>query len=156
MEREDPSIVIAVATARDLDAIAPLFDAYRVFYRQSSDPRAARDFVAARLAEVDGSKLFVARIGDRAIGFARIWRGHSSIAVRPAWILEDLFVVAGERRHGVAAALMAAAEQHARDDGAVAISLETAVDNAAAQSLYDARGYLRETAFFKYNLALKV
>ena len=34
------------ASAADLDVLVPLFDAYRVFYAQPSDPVRARDFLA--------------------------------------------------------------------------------------------------------------
>ncbi|MGI8561687.1 MAG: hypothetical protein ACR2J7_09720 [Luteimonas sp.] len=43
------SIVVRRADIADLDALVPLFDAYRVFYQQDSDPATARDFLDARL-----------------------------------------------------------------------------------------------------------
>ena len=37
--------VIFRASAEHVDALAPLFDAYRVFYRKSPDPDGARRFL---------------------------------------------------------------------------------------------------------------
>src|SRR5271165_1807214 len=98
MKSSGPSIEIIQADARHLDAIVPLFDAYRVFYQQPSDVAAARRYVSARLGDGDGSVFFVALADGDAIGFTRMWRVHSSIATRPAWILEDLYVVSAMRK----------------------------------------------------------
>lgn len=50
-------------------------------------------------------------------------------------------VVRGWRRRGIATALMAAAEEWARNRGAALVSLETAENNLPAQRFYRARGY---------------
>ncbi len=53
------SAVIRQATFDDLDKIAPLFDAYRQFYRQPADIDRARDFLRERFAHHE-SVIFVA------------------------------------------------------------------------------------------------
>jgi ribosomal protein S18 acetylase RimI-like enzyme len=155
MDHASKDVDVVRADARHLDALAPLFDAYRVFYGQPSDVERARAFVKRRLLD-DGenSVFFVAMHLDDPVGFTRMWATHSSIAARPAWILEDLYVAPSARRRGVAEALMRRAEQHAREGDAVWVSLETAYDNASAQALYESLGYEREAAFWKYNLQL--
>ncbi len=55
--------------------------------------------------------------------------------------LTDIWVEPEWRRHGVAAALMAAAERWVREQGARRIELLVAANNAAAQALYRALGY---------------
>ena len=154
MADADGKVATARATLDDIHELVPLFDAYRVFYKQPSDAAAARRFVEARLRDGDGSAFYVARRDGLTVGFTRMWRVHSSIAMRPAWILEDLYVLPAARRGGVAQALMDRCERHARDDGAAYIALETAVDNGSAQGLYESIGYEREKAFYKYNLVL--
>jgi ribosomal protein S18 acetylase RimI-like enzyme len=149
-----PTTEVFRADANHLDALAPLFDAYRVFYKQPSDLAAARRFLTGRLSDGDGSVFFIARRDGELVGFTRMWRVHSSIATRPAWILEDLYVIPSMRKAGIARALMERAARHAREDEAVFMSLETAHDNHPAQTLYDSLGYLRESAFYKYNLLL--
>jgi len=41
------------AGTEHLDLVAPLFDQYRQFYRQSPDPAAAREYIAQRLENKD-------------------------------------------------------------------------------------------------------
>jgi ribosomal protein S18 acetylase RimI-like enzyme len=57
-----------------------------------------------------------------------------------------------QRRSGVGRALLEAAHAFARSQGAVRVSLETAVDNHTAQRLYEALGYARDGAFHRYHL----
>jgi len=52
-------IRIVTASARHAALAAPLFDAYRQFYRQPSDTRAARMFLSQRLKRKE-SVLFLA------------------------------------------------------------------------------------------------
>jgi len=42
-------MTIRLAKISDLDLLAPLFDAYRVFYRKRTDPDLARQFLPERL-----------------------------------------------------------------------------------------------------------
>jgi ribosomal protein S18 acetylase RimI-like enzyme len=139
--------------AGHVDVLAPLFDAYRVFYEQRSDIGAARRFVSSQLA-AGTSVFYLARTGERAAGFVRLYPVWSSIAVRPAWILEDLYVDPELRGRGIARALMRASQEHAVASGAGEMSLETAIGNLPAQSLYESMGYERERAFYKYKIAL--
>lgn len=138
-----------------LAIVVPLFDAYRVFYRQPSDPERARAFMAARLAD-ERSAIFLAFFGKdgTSVGFTRMYETFSSIATKPLWILEDLYVKPEMRKTGVARALMARAAEYARGELAVGLTLETAIDNVPAQALYESLGYERERAFYKYNLTL--
>ena len=63
--------VIRQAGPADTDVIAPLFDAYRQFYEQPSDPALARAFIAERL-ERGESVIFVAERNGRAVGFVQL------------------------------------------------------------------------------------
>ena len=124
----------------DLDAIAPLFDAYRRFYGQPADEARARDFLRERL-ERDESVVLLAEVDGRAAGFTQLYRMFSSVRTARTWILNDLFVAEHARRHGVARALLDAAARFAHEDGAAGISLETTRDNAPARALYRAAGW---------------
>ena len=66
----------------------------------------------------------------------------------------DLLVAPAGRRAGVGRALMEAAENFARDDGAAEILLETADDNMIAQALFESRGWRLEVAERHYPLTL--
>lgn len=87
---------------------------------------------------------FVAELDDAVVGYVRLKpptplpeNAHvlqvSGIAVHPE-----------ARRRGVASALLAAAEQFARNCGAVKLSLRVLSTNAPAIALYERLGYVRE------------
>lgn len=141
------------ASIADLEAVLPLVAGYRTFYERASDAEAERAYVESQLAK-GTSIMFVARIDGNAVGFAQLFPAFSTVRLRPALILEDLFVAPEARRRGVAGALLDAALAHARDAGAAVMFLETAITNEAAQALYEAHGWTREREFYKYNAPL--
>lgn len=146
-------IAIARAAPADLAALAPLFDAYRVFYQQASDVEQARSFLEQRM-RCGESVIFMARDAHNALGFTQLYPAFSSVSARRIWILNDLFVTAQARQTGVARALMAAARAFAAETGALRLVLETAEDNRAAQALYESLGYIRESGTRHYSLTL--
>ncbi len=140
------------ATTADVDAIAPLFDAYRRFYEQPADLALARAFIEARLAAGE-STIFVADAGDGLVGFCQLYPTWCSVAAARIFVLYDLFVADAGRRAGTGRALMLAAQAHAREAGAVRVDLTTAHTNTRAQALYESLGWQRDEAFRTYNLA---
>ncbi len=138
------------ADASHLDALVPLFDAYRVFYRQPSDPGAARAFLAARLTQQD-TVIFLADKGG-PVGFTQLFPSFSSVSVKRLWILNDLFVSPEARQGGIAKALLERARQHALDTHAKGLVLTTETDNERAQKLYKAMGWQRDETFYTYRL----
>lgn len=146
------------ATPADLPELTRLFDGYRVFYRQRSDADAAGRFLAERFARED-SVLFVAGTsaeapasGARLAGFTQLYPSLSSVSMARIYVLNDLFVDPAARRAGVGGELLEAAHAFARREGAVRVSLETALDNHAAQRLYERLGYVRDAEFHRYHL----
>ena len=133
-------LAIARATLDDLDGVVPLFDAYRRFYAQPSDEARGRAFLEARLRAGE-SVILIARDGERAVGFTQLYPMFSSVRTGRLWILNDLYVDADARRIGAGRALLDAATDFARADGAVGITLETTRDNATARALYRAAGW---------------
>ena len=100
------------------------------------------------------STVFVAQDDGVAIGFAQLFQTYSTVWLGPSLILEDLYVVPAARGCGVATALLERASAYAREIGAVGMFLETAMDNAAAQRVYERAGWTREGRFYKYNAPL--
>lgn len=137
----------------DLDAIARLFDGYRQFYGQASDPIGARAFLYGRLMARD-SVLFIAIADDAPVGFTQLYPSFTSTGMRRIFILNDLFVTPAARGSGAGRALLRAAAAFARGEGAARLSLSTARDNTTAQRLYEAEGYVRDEVFFHYELKL--
>jgi len=146
-------LLVREATADDVPRVAVLFDAYRVFYGQVSNPHVAQFYLSERLRRNE-SKIFlgVDTESHQTVGFTQLYPGFSSIRVGRIWILEDLFVRADARRIGVGDALMTRAEAFAKESGAIGVTLSTAVANVNAQRLYEKRGYLRDTEFLYYSL----
>ena len=147
------------ATIDDLALLAPLFDAYRVFYEQSSDLALARHFLEQRLSKQE-SIIFMA-IEDPAeststsaqqlgLGFVQLYPSFSSVSAQRLWILNDLFVAPHARRRGVAQALMNRAKDFSGEDGAKGLFLETAHDNHHAQALYESLGYAKNSEYYYF------
>jgi len=150
------NITISQATIRDLVDLVPLFDAYRQFYRQRSDPQLARTFLQQRI-ERHESVIFIAFDPNRrALGFTQLYPSFSSGKAAPLYILNDLFVAPDARRKGIGRLLLVRAAEFGRTAGAVRLRLSTEISNAPAQALYESLGWKRETAFCDYNLDLTV
>lgn len=143
------------AQPSDLDALAALFDAYRVFYEQPSDPALARRFVAERLDRGEAI-VFVAPSADGhgLDGFCLMYPSFCSVVTRPIRWFNDLFVRPEARDRGLAGALMQAAEDDSRLAGCARLDLQTAHTNLRAQGLYESRGWQLDTVFRVYSLPL--
>ena len=148
-----PALAIRHATPDDLDALAPLFDAYRRFYEQPGDVALASAYLHARM-ERGESVIFVAEAEGQLLGFCQMYPTWCSVAAARIFVLYDLFVDAGVRRGGVGRALMLAAQAFGREAGAVRLDLSTAHTNTRAQALYESLGWQRDEAFGAYSLAL--
>jgi ribosomal protein S18 acetylase RimI-like enzyme len=148
------TVSIRQAVAADADLVAPLFDAYRQFYRQPADLPRARRFLAERLLQRQSTVLVAETADGEAVGFVQLYPCFSSIRVAPIFILSDLFVAQSARGGGVGRSLMEAAARFARATGAVGLELATARTNAPAQRLYESLGWQRDEAFYQYGLDL--
>ncbi len=137
----------------DLDRIASLFDAYRVFYGQRSDPSSARAFIAERLRGEDSLITLAVDETDSALGFAQAYPFLSSVAMRPIWVLNDLYVCTDHRRKGVGRALLDDMVARGRAAGVARLELATAADNAVAQQVYEACGW-QHSGFVRYVFGL--
>ncbi|WP_426261220.1 GNAT family N-acetyltransferase [Sphingomonas sp. DC1100-1] len=151
--KEAASLIVRQATINDLDALVPLFDAYRQFYKQASDPDGARAFLEDRF-EHQQSIVFVACDVDQAVGFTQLFPSFSSTRMARTFILNDLFVSPAARRTGAGRALLNAACEYGRAVGASRLSLSTAVANVVAQSVYEKAGWTRDTEFQAYAISL--
>jgi hypothetical protein len=115
------------ANSGHLDALAGLFDQYRCFYEQASDPKACRQFIADRLRNKE-SVIFAAQTDDGDIaGFTQLYRSFCSVEMKELIYLYDLFV----------------------------LQLETAISNRPGQALYEDLGWERDREFYTYHLALQ-
>jgi len=158
METSEHTIKITRATMHDIALITPLFDAYRQFYGQETNPEETCEFLTARLRE-NSSVICLACKTDEVgkqhgCGFTQLYPSFSSVTMKPLWILNDLFVTPEARQGGIGRALLEHAKKFAETTQARGLTLQTAVDNHTAQALYEAAGWQREMEFYTYTLYL--
>lgn len=147
------SFTIRRAELADVSSIAVLFDLYRQFYQQAADFPLALTFIQERLSRNESVIFIAVDEHGKAIGFTQLYPSFSSVSARHTWILNDLFVLPETRRQRIGDALLNAAKSHAIETGAKRLSLSTAHDNPA-QKLYESSGYVRNNAFYQYDLTL--
>jgi GNAT superfamily N-acetyltransferase len=147
-------VTVRQATIFDLDLVAPLFDAYRQFYRKPADLALAKKFLTDRFHHNESIIFLAIGEGGAGLGFVQLFRSFSSGAAAPILILNDLFVAPDARRAGVGTLLLRAAADFGRASGAVRLTLSTELTNTSAQALYEAEGWKLQTDFCVYNLAL--
>jgi ribosomal protein S18 acetylase RimI-like enzyme len=143
------------ASPADAALVAPLFDAYRQFYGLASDLTLSQRYLAERLDRGESTVLLAQLPSGDAVGFVQMYPTYSSLRAARVFVLYDLYVAAESRRLGVARALMQAAVESARAAGAVALTLQTARTNLAAQRLYESLGWRRDEEFVEYGLAVR-
>lgn len=151
--RRSPSAEVETVRIDALPAFVGLFDAYRQFYGQPSDPAAASGYLMRRLARGE-SVILGARIDGRPVGFAQLYPTWSSIRMAPTLVLNDLYVDPSARSHGVGLALVRACEAEGRRRGVPSISLETQRSNHAAIALYERMGWRQDTEFLTFTRSL--
>jgi ribosomal protein S18 acetylase RimI-like enzyme len=145
---------IEAASIDDVAELSRLYIAYRVFYGEPPEDQRALSFVRDRVMQSSG-RYFLARRDDRsAIGFMHLMPSTNTLAMRPIWLLEDLYVDAAARGQGIATALLSYAEEFASSTGAERLTLATAHDNRAAQHIYKKLGYVREEHFLYFHRLL--
>lgn len=131
-EASSSEVHIRRATSGDLAALVELENAAFAVERMSA--RQLRRHLESLSADV-----LVAIRERRVVGAAVLFFRRANHVAR----LYSIAVADSERGHGIGEALLAAAEQAARRRGSRTLRLEVRVDNAAAQRLYERRGYRR-------------
>lgn len=142
------------ATLKDLEPVSHLFNKYREFYQQKTDLSGANSYITERLTNQD-SIIILAKEGNEYLGFAQLYPTFSSIAMQKAFILNDLYVSGSARKRGVGDQLLHAVKDTLAQHQIFRLSLSTAIDNHAAQRLYEVHGFVRDTEFYHYQLTLE-
>lgn len=147
-------VIIENAQLSDIEALAGLFNQYRMFYDQPSDITLAETFLTARLMNAE-SVIFKAQdTSGRYVGFTQLYPGFSSVSARSIWILNDLYVLDDARGFGIGRRLLSAARDYAVVTKAKGLTLATTKDNPKAQRLYESFGFKKSTWFYHYFLEL--
>ena len=141
-------------SADHLFELSRLYVAYRIFYGEASEEERATAFLLQRITQSSDRYFLAWNSLGIAVGFMHLIPYTNTLAMRPIWFLEDLYVDVPARGQGVASALLNHAEAFARQNGAERLTLATAHDNVAAQHLYKKHGYVREDHFLYFHRLL--
>ncbi|MGP3505145.1 GNAT family N-acetyltransferase [Paracidovorax citrulli] len=141
-------------TLEQLDAIAGLFNEYRIFYEKDNDLAASRAFIQANLQEKRSEIFLLLDDNRQPAGFSQLYPATCSLSMRPYYYLSDLYMAKTCRQKGYARYLMNHITDHFSKAGAQRLTLDTATSNRAAQSLYESLGYEREEVYITYRQLL--
>ena len=141
------------ATPADANIIGPVFDLYRIFYKQKSNIKEACRYIKARL-EANESIIFFIKDKERCVGFTQLYPTFDSVNLRKKIVLYDLYICEDYRRKGNGKILMDAAKDYAQLNKFGSIELSTNKGNIQGQSLYEALGYIRDQEFYSYDLEI--
>src|SRR5580700_1870795 len=148
-----PACRIEAASTASLTELTRLYIAYRVFYGEAPEQERAEAFIRDRVTQSSG-QYFLAWNDHNAIGFMHLMSSTNTLAMRPIWFLEDLYVDVPSRGQGVATSLLSYAEEFARSTGAERLTLATAHDNLTAQHICKKLGYVCEEHFLYFHRLL--
>ena len=143
-----PMLTIKHADIANLEDITPLFNRYRVFYKQESDLKAASDFLTERITKKE-SVIFIAYEEQIPVGFVQLYQTFSSVSLKPFLILNDLFVLKTSRKRHIGSKLLHHAKAYCITKRQKGLALETAIDNPA-QKLYEKLGWEKDSHCFHY------
>lgn len=135
-------MIIIKAEIQHLKDLIPLFDGYRVFYKQTINPEAAKQFLKQRLEKQD-TIIYIAYAEDKAVGFMHLFHSFTSVSMKPIYILNDLFVHKNYRKKGIGVALLNQAKKRAKQDHYKFVALQTETTNPA-QHLYKSMDWKKD------------
>ena len=134
---------ITQATIKHLDDLSPLFNGYRIFYKQESDIEAVKLFLKERLTKQD-SVIYVAYIDNIAVGFTQLYFLLSSVSMKPMFLLNDLYIDQKYRGKSIGTSLINKAKILCKEKGYKGIIIQTEQTNPA-QHLYQRVGFVKDT-----------
>jgi len=139
----ETEVAISLASVKDAPAIAKL----NLLFNEVDE---SADAIAVRMSDPNCVEtVILAKVGDKAIGFALVRVVSNVLYSTPHAELTELYVLEEFRQRGIASDLAAFAEQVAVQKGARSILVQTGGDNLSALALYKKLGYE------EYDLALK-
>ncbi len=143
-------MTIIQANIKHLNDLTPLFDGYRVFYRQKSDLNSVKDFLKDRLTKQD-SIIYIAYLNDIPVGFTQLYFLFSSVSMKPMYLLNDLYIDSNYRGKNIGTSLIKKAKTHCIKKNYKGLIIQTEHTNPA-QHLYQRLGFIKDedlTFFWK-------
>ena len=133
---------IAKAELQHIPDLIPLFDGYRIFYKQESDYTKAKTFLTDRIQN-NQSIIYIAYDEEHAVGFTQLYPLFSSVSMQPMYLLNDLFVEGNYRNKGVGNLLINKAKQMCQEHNYKGLAIQTESHNPA-QHLYKRLGFIKD------------
>lgn len=143
-------IEIATAVAADREELFALFGDWDRSH--AFDEGDFRDSFARILADGE-NRVLVARSGGRIVGFLQCFP-CIELGLKPYLEVAELLVAEGERSRGVGTALLAAAENRARELGLAVVKLHSQTHRERAHAFYEREGYVRFKSSHFYEKSL--
>ena len=138
---------ITLASEADRAELAPL----RIALWPDSEP----DVYAL---EPDGDEVYLlARYNGVPAGFAELSLRRDYVSgceTSPVGFLEGIYVIPEQRRHGIARAIVAAAERWARGRGCTEFGSDALLDNLASHRMHAALGFAEVSRVVQFHKAL--
>ncbi|MEW9053130.1 MAG: GNAT family N-acetyltransferase [Neobacillus sp.] len=136
------NVVVRRANVEDIQSLKGLMFQYIVdFYKK---PRPAEEDLTGLIQHLQNNPAsglqFVAEKDGELVGFATLYFTFSTLQVKKAAILNDLFVSPEARGLKVGENLFQTCLAYIRENGYAYMTWETAKDNVVAQSLYNKSG----------------
>src|SRR6266571_2253618 len=128
-------------SVREDEALAEIFDQYRVHYGQTADVEQSARWLVDNLG-AGRVRAFVAEDRARLVGFATTVQVPASLRLSHFWQVRDLFVLPQHRRLGIGRALLGAVRSAAAASGALRLVLQTEEENDPALALYAEAGFV--------------
>ena len=145
--------MIELVSEQNLKEVLPLIRMYQEFYKVDdiSDDRNI-SFFSQFGNDSDKGCLFLYRLDNKVVGFATVYFSYSSTIASKVAILNDLFTLPETRGLGIGKKLVEFSREYALEMGASRLQWVTALDNDAAQKLYDSMPTNKSTwHFYTYN-----
>jgi GNAT superfamily N-acetyltransferase len=138
--------VAVVDTEALVQRLVPLMRAYCDFYRVAPSDAALLAMSHALMADPirEGVQLIASDDGG-GVGFATLFWSWETTTSGRVGVMNDLFVVDTARGRGIASLLIKGCLERCRTRGVVRMIWQTAVDNLAAQAVYEHLGATRES-----------
>jgi GNAT superfamily N-acetyltransferase len=128
-----------LATAAEAAVVAELLDR---FNREFDTPTPGPDVLTARLERLlSGRDVMALLAGEPAEGVALLTLRPNVWYEGPVALLDELYVVPEQRRRGVGAALLKAAESACRERGSEILEINVDGEDIAARRFYERHGY---------------
>ncbi|MHB1285967.1 MAG: GNAT family N-acetyltransferase [Leptospirales bacterium] len=145
-------------TIDHLEGLSVLFDKYRQFYKQPSDPDTSKRFLKERMERDESWILCAVRTAPdppEILGFAQMYRMFSSVSLLSGWLINDLFVSDHARNQGIGGDLLLTVISKTSAQGNARLWISTERTNSRARTLYEGVGFRLDERFNNFELTLR-